>query len=213
MGREDFYRLWTGLSWLYEMRRRGWFVILTAGSLSAFLSILLFYAVAYGTGILSVQTMTQQMMGGFYSGSPSSQMMPVYAWASFVTLIALAIVGIAGFTYYMVFPEIRSSQPVTETDSQPAPTFGTENPRERWSTVLVTSKPDERKVLEVLAAHDGKHMQKLVVKESGLSKLRVHRIISRLAERGIVKVTKSGNTNEVSLAEWLDKGASSEGKR
>lgn len=213
MSTEDFYRLWTGISWLYEVRRRGWFVILTAGSLSAFLSILLFYAIAYGTGILSMQNMMQQVMGGFYSGSPSSQMMPVYAWASFVTLITLAIAGIAGFTYYTVFPEIVSSRPVTETDSPLAPTFGTENPRERWSTVLVTSKPDERKVLEVLAAHDGKHLQKLVVKESGLNKLRVHRIISRLADRGIVKVVKSGNTNEVTLAEWLKKDASSEGKR
>lgn len=74
--------------------------------------------------------------------------------------------------------------------------------------MLVTSKPDERKVLEVLAVHDGKYMQKLVVKESGLSKLRVHRIISRLAERGIVRVAKSGNTHEVSLAGWLNKGAS-----
>lgn len=95
---EDFYGLWSGISWLNEMRRRGWFVILTAGSLSAFLSILLFYAVAYGTGILSMQNMIQQMMDGFYSGSPSSQMMPVYAWASFVTLITLTIAGIVGFT-------------------------------------------------------------------------------------------------------------------
>ncbi len=58
-------------------------------------------------------------------------------------------------------------------------------------------------MLDVLSAHGGKHLQKLIVKESGLSKLKTHRILSRFAERGIVTVKKSGNTNEISLADWL----------
>jgi uncharacterized membrane protein len=55
----------------------------------------------------------------------------------------------------------------------------------------------------VLAAHDGKYLQKFIVKETGLSKLKTHRIVSRLAERGIVTAVSSGNTNEVSLSPWL----------
>jgi hypothetical protein len=74
-----------------------------------------------------------------------------------------------------------------------------------WSVLLRTLKPDERKVLEVLAAHDGTYLQKYVSKESGLSKLRTHRIVARFVERGIVTASKSGNTNEVSLADWLKK--------
>ena len=72
-----------------------------------------------------------------------------------------------------------------------------------WPVLVKTSKPDERKVLEVLAAHNGAYLQKFIVKESGLSKLQTHRIIARLEERGIVRVVESGNTNEVSLAQWL----------
>jgi uncharacterized membrane protein len=76
---------------------------------------------------------------------------------------------------------------------------------DRWPVLLRTSKPDERKVLEVLAAHDGKYLQKYISRESGLSKLRTHRIVARFVERGIVTASKSGNTNEVSLADWLKK--------
>ena len=74
-----------------------------------------------------------------------------------------------------------------------------------WPVLLRTSKPDERKVLEVLAAHNGKYLQKYISKETGLSKLRTHRIIARFVERGIVTASRSGNTNEVSLADWLKK--------
>jgi len=74
-----------------------------------------------------------------------------------------------------------------------------------WPVLLRTSKPDEKKVLEVLAAHDGKYLQKYISKESGLSKLRTHRIIARFVERGVVTASRSGNTNEVSLADWLKK--------
>jgi len=76
---------------------------------------------------------------------------------------------------------------------------------ESWPVLLRTSNPDERKVLEVLAAHDGKYLQKYISRESGLSKLRTHRIVARFVERGIVTASRSGNTNEVSLADWLKK--------
>ena len=72
-----------------------------------------------------------------------------------------------------------------------------------WSTLLRTLKQDERRVLEVLGSHNGTYLQKFIVKESGFSKLRTHRIISRFAERGIVTAVKSGNTNEIKLADWL----------
>ena len=41
------------------------------------------------------------------------------------------------------------------------------------------------------------------MKESGLSKLKTHRILTRFEERGIITASKSGNTNEITLAEWL----------
>jgi uncharacterized membrane protein len=36
-----------------------------------------------------------------------------------------------------------------------------------------------------------------------LSKLKTHRIVSRLVERGVVSVERSGNPNQASLAPWV----------
>jgi len=62
---------------------------------------------------------------------------------------------------------------------------------------------DGRKVVEVLKAHEGKYLQKYIRKEAGLSRLQTHRVVARLAERGIVTLEKTGNTNTVLLANWL----------
>lgn len=160
--------------------------------------------------------MMNQMMGG--SSISGTQAMPQYVWGLVVVFIIIAALGVVGAVYYLIYPEIRQSPvstsvqqtptvslPTNETVSQsvkedkPSPTS--------WPVLIKTSKPDEKKVLEVLAAHGGKYLQKLVVKESGLSKLKTHRIVSRFAERGIITVTKSGNTNEIALADWLHQGS------
>ncbi len=72
-------------------------------------------------------------------------------------------------------------------------------------SVLKTLKEDERKVLDVLMNHEGKYLQKYIRKEAGLSRLKTHRVIARLAERGIVTLKKTGNTNEIQIADWLKK--------
>jgi uncharacterized membrane protein len=66
-----------------------------------------------------------------------------------------------------------------------------------------TLTEDERKVVEVLRGHNGKYLQKYIRNETGLSRLQTHRIVARLAERGIVTLEKTGNTNQVLLADWL----------
>jgi uncharacterized membrane protein len=48
-------------------------------------------------------------------------------------------------------------------------------------------------------------LQKYIRKEAGLSRLKTHRILARLAVRGIVTLNKFGNTNEVQLTDWLKK--------
>jgi uncharacterized membrane protein len=72
-----------------------------------------------------------------------------------------------------------------------------------YDAIVKTLTDEERKVIQVLTAHDGKYLQKYIRKEAGLSRLKTHRIVARLAERGIVTLKKSGNTNEVLLANWL----------
>jgi len=72
--------------------------------------------------------------------------------------------------------------------------------------VLRTLKPEERSVVNVLSVHGGAYLQKHITKEAGLSRLRTHRVVAALSERGIVTVERVGNTNQVSLAKWFQEG-------
>lgn len=120
------------------------------------------------------------------------------AWAVLAVLLAVLFLGVGGLAYTLAYPEIRriSAGPPRVLEA------GTEQGKS-WEVLMRTSKAEERRVLEVLVAHGGSYLQKFVVKESGLSRLKTHRIVSRLAERGVVSVQRSGNTNEVSLAPWV----------
>jgi len=72
--------------------------------------------------------------------------------------------------------------------------------------VMKTLKPEERSIVNVLDAHGGTYLQKYITKESGLSRLKTHRVVAALSERGIVQVERYGNTNQVRLAKWFHDG-------
>ena len=80
------------------------------------------------------------------------------------------------------------------------------NGKDTTAVVLRTLKPDERMVVGVLDAHGGTYLQKFITKEAGLSRLKTHRVVAALSERGIVHVEKRENTNEVSLVKWFHEG-------
>ena len=65
-------------------------------------------------------------------------------------------------------------------------------------TMLKVLPEDERKILEVLLK-EKKIEQTYLVAESGLSKVKVSRILMRLEQRGIVEKKPLGNTNLIKL--------------
>jgi len=97
-----------------------------------------------------------------------------------------------GIIYFLVLPEMKN--------------YAAVNGKDTVSVVMRTLKPDERSVVNVLYGHGGTYLQKYITKESGLSRLRTHRVVAALSERGIVRVEKKGNTNEVSLVDWFRDG-------
>ena len=146
------------------------------------------------------------MMGGATPTSVQNPMLP-YFGVLFVVLIGVTVTGIGGLAYYVVFPEIRKSVAV-ETAEPILKSCVAEKPESNvsaYESVLKTLTGEERKVVEVLGAHEGKYLQKYIRKEAELSRLKTHRIVARLAERGIVSLEKTGNTNQVLLADWLRK--------
>ncbi len=148
-----------------------------------------------------------------------------YFWVAFIVLVGVVVVGLVGLAYYFAVPEIHASAAPVVCDAVPKGNVVQENvaPQEPKTeqppkmeqkqeaactpleSIVKTLSEDERKVVDVLAAHDGKYLQKYIRNEVGLSRLQTHRIVARLAEHGIVTLEKQGNTNQVLLADWLKK--------
>ncbi|MGF3521883.1 MAG: helix-turn-helix transcriptional regulator [Candidatus Bathyarchaeia archaeon] len=194
------------------MRRTSLFIIITVVALSS-LGVVLFTAYY----VLSAATTQQyysnwmgQMWGSMMGGGMMNENGVVqnqnsiasYFGFAFLILVGVAVVGIVGMVYFFLFPEIRPTPvnvPPLAGGSLQAPA----NVVSAYESVLKTLHPNERKVVEVLRSHGGKYLQKYIRSETGFSRLQTHRILARLAERGVVLLEKTGNTNMVLLADWL----------
>ena len=138
-------------------------------------------------------------MGGMMGrDDPVSDPYLAYFGILFVVVVGIAILSVVGLVYFLMLPEIK-----TTTQTKQTQTLQTPSTASAYDSVLKTLNGDEKKVLMVLKKHDGKYLQKYIRNETELSRLKTHRILARFAERGIVTLQKTGNTNEVLLAEWL----------
>ncbi len=99
--------------------------------------------------------------------------------------------GLLGIWYY--YPEIRPSQKKDELGPQATP----------YEVLIYISTPDEVKVIEAIKKLENKAYQFEIARYTGLSKMKVHRIIQRLAERGIIDIEKRGKYNRISLKKWV----------
>jgi uncharacterized membrane protein len=120
---------------------------------------------------------------------------PFLVLFSSLLFLSTILASVTGIIYFLVLPEIKEYY---------AP--GNNNGKENTAMVLKTLRPEERSIVNVLDAHGGTYLQKYITKEAGLSRLKTHRLVATLSERGIVQVEKHGNTNQVSLAKWFHEG-------
>jgi uncharacterized membrane protein len=120
---------------------------------------------------------------------------PFLVLFSSLLFLSTVLASVVGIIYFLVLPEMKNYRAADNG-----------NGKENTSMVLRTLKPEERNVVNILDAHGGSYLQKYITKESGLSRLKVHRVVAALSERGIVTVEKHENTNQVSLVEWFHDG-------
>lgn len=97
------------------------------------------------------------------------------------------------FLYY--FPEIRE-QIHNKTLSSAATPF---------EVILHISTAEEVLVVKAIEKLSPKVYQFEISKETELSRMKVHRIVTRLSERGIINVEKIGKNSQVSLSKWMKK--------
>jgi len=131
-----------------------------------------------------------QMMGnGFGIGN--------FLWPTVLTFSSTIVIVVVA--YAILFPTIKYSEEAgTKQTSSSSPSN-----LHVMDVVMRIVKPDERMALEVLRSSGGVCLQKDITFKTGLSKLKTHRIVARLAERGIIQVRKIGKTNEITVPAWL----------
>jgi len=138
--------------------------------------------------------------GGF---GGRGQRMDVEVPRSFWLILFAAplVVVVAVLGYALVFPELSDEKPEQKPSSVPTVQKG----ESALGAVLRVLNDDERKVIETLVAEGGTMLQKDIRWKTGLSRVKTHRIVFRLAKRGIVSAEKYYNTNRITLADWLTK--------
>ena len=72
-----------------------------------------------------------------------------------------------------------------------------------FEDVMKVLREDEKKICLALQKEGGSAMQNDVRWATGLSKVKTHRVVARLAGRGVIRVVKEGRKNRLSLASWL----------
>ena len=137
----------------------------------------------------ALEVLSQLLTKGFPATFP---FLVLFSSLLFLSTVLASVVGVI---YFLVLPEMKTYY---------AP--GNGNGRENTAMVLKTLKPEERSIVNVLDAHGGTYLQKYITREAGLSRLKTHRVVAALSERGIVQVEKRGNTNQVRLAKWFHDG-------
>ena len=137
----------------------------------------------------ALEVLSQLLTKGFPATFP---FLVLFSSLLFLSTVVASVVGVI---YFLVLPEMKTYY---------AP--GNGNGRKNTAVVLKTLKPEERSIVNVLDAHGGTYLQKYITREAGLSRLKTHRVVAALSERGIVQVEKYGNTNQVKLAKWFHDG-------
>ena len=154
----------------------------------------------YGQGMSGMMGITPSPSPPIQNAAPlQGTLLPIID-TGYVATIAGTIFGAGGLVY--VFKYQRKQTPTTKSMANIS-IVEAGNSVGPYDSISKTLTAEERHVLGVLSAHSGKYLQKYIKNETGLSRLKAHRIVSRLAERGIVTLERTGNTNEVILSDWL----------
>lgn len=115
------------------------------------------------------------------NGNACGCFIPLPVFIPFVASIGLFIGTV---TYYLFHPELKKKK----------------IPKD-W--ILDCFEGDEKSVVKKILDKDGEILQSRLVKETTFSKVKVHRILKKLENKGFIKKSSYGNTNKVEVNEKL----------
>jgi hypothetical protein len=114
-------------------------------------------------GTNSVSNGMGSMMGQTGATQASTNTLLSYYGVLFAVVIGLAVFGIIGVTYYLLYPQIRMgaiSPAIPKAKPQVV------NGISPYETVSKTLTDEERNIIDVLNAHNGKYLQKYIRNET-----------------------------------------------
>lgn len=113
---------------------------------------------------------------------------------AFMMLFSVGVLsGLAMVWYY--YPELRERNSKQQISRDASP----------LEVILFVSTTDETRVIHAIQALKNRAYKFEISRLTGLSRMKVHRIVTRLAEREIVRILKEGRHVRVFLEEWLVK--------
>jgi len=121
---------------------------------------------------------------------------PALLVASFVIIAFAVIMNYAYPTIVISSPSNNREQVTAKAGNQLSGSI---------DVIMRILKPEELRVINVIKDAGGTIRQSDISRQTNFSRLKVHRIIARLAERGIIRAEKAGKTNNIYLAEWFTK--------
>lgn len=119
-----------------------------------------------------------------------------------VIVILLSILII--FIFFPQLKNVKTSKPLIPDVIKIDEKTSNENKQiSPFDVILRLLNDDEKRVVEAIAQSGGSMLQKDLSYELKLSRVKIHRILVGLIERGIVTAEKHYNTNKITLTDWL----------
>jgi uncharacterized membrane protein len=105
--------------------------------------------------------------------------------AQFIIILVSLSIFVGGAIFYLMLGKIEKTKEIVKTDI---------------NIMLKLLNKDEGLIIEKLINSKGKVLQSEISRAEGLNKVKAHRILSRLRERGVIRLEKYGKTNLVYLS-------------
>lgn len=117
-----------------------------------------------------------------------------------ILLVALIILLVIALIYFVFFPRLENM--VSSASIQPEVEEMKEENR-NLEVAYRLMEPDETRVVKTIVEAGGSMLQKDISYKLEISRVKTHRILVKLINRGIVTAEKQYNTNNITLAGWL----------
>lgn len=110
--------------------------------------------------------------------------------AALPLIVSIAVIAGAA-TYYLMAEKIETKQQTIKSNT---------------AMLLKFLNPEERKLVNLLIENNGKALQAELTRLPGMGKLKSHRVVQKLIDRGVIEKETLGKTNIVRFSKEIREG-------